>query len=144
MTPSSSRFSIRGKLRIRPAHREPSLFGFTSLAVLVIFAVPLVRADRTQLKPGVNMFSPAQDIAIGRKDAALAERQLPMLDDARVDAYLDALGEKLPEHAPGYPSPYQFRCVNDEGVNAFALPGGFIYIYRGTIEDADSEVHSRA
>ncbi|HYB61091.1 MAG TPA: M48 family metallopeptidase [Methylomirabilota bacterium] len=140
MTPRSSRFSIRNHVQVRPARRALRILGVTSLlAVLAVFAAPLVRADRTPLKPGVNMFSPQQDIAIGQKEAALAERQLPMLDDARVDAYLNALGEKLAGHAPGYPFPYQFRCVNDEAVNAFALPGGFIYIYRGTIEDADSE-----
>jgi predicted Zn-dependent protease len=139
MTPSSSRFSSGRNPQKRPSRRELAVFFTTSLAFLLLFAVPLVRADRTPLKPGMNMFSPAQDIAIGRKDAALAERQLPMLDDSRVDAYLNALGTKLAAHAPGYPFPYQFRCVNDEGVNAFALPGGFIYIYRGTIEDADSE-----
>jgi beta-barrel assembly-enhancing protease len=139
MTPSSSRFSLCRIVQTRLSRRELPAFFTTSLAVLALLAVPLVRADRTPLKPGMNMFSPAQDIAIGRKDAALAERQLPMLDDSRVDAYLNALGAKLIAHAPGYPFPYQFRCVNDEGVNAFALPGGFIYIYRGTIEDADSE-----
>ena len=139
MTPSSPRFSFRTNLNGRPARRDLSLYGLTSLTLLALFAVPLVRANRTLLKPGVNMFSPAQDIAIGRKDAALAERELPMLDDPRVEAYLNALGGKLIAHAPGYPFPYQFRCVNDEAVNAFALPGGFIYIYRGTIEDADSE-----
>lgn len=139
MTPSSSRFSSRRNRHTRPARCEHFPLGFASLILLALLAVPLVRADRTPLKPGVDMFTPAQDIDIGRKDAAIAERELPMLDDPMVDAYLDALGTKLAAHAPGYPFPYQFRCVNDEAVNAFALPGGFIYVYRGTIEDADSE-----
>jgi predicted Zn-dependent protease len=56
-----------------------------------------------------------------------------------VENYLDALGQKLAAQAPGYKYPYQYRCVNDENINAFALPGGFIYIDRGVIEAADNE-----
>lgn len=96
-------------------------------------------ADRTPLKPGIDVFSPRDDIEIGLRSSRVAEAQLPMLNDARVDDYLDALGKKLASHAPGYPFPYRFRCVNDESVNAFALPGGFIYVNRGAIEAADDE-----
>jgi len=139
MTSRPSRFSTRMPSQAGSARRQLPIIGITSLAALILAAVPLLRAGRTPLKPGANMFSPEQDVAIGRKEAALAEKQVPMLDDSRVDAYLNALGENLAGHAPGYLFPYQFRCVNDEAVNAFALPGGFIYIYRGTIEDAESE-----
>lgn len=97
------------------------------------------RADRTPLKPGINLFSPKDDIEIGGRNARTAEAQLPMLNDARVDEYLNALGKRLAAHTPGYSFPYQFRCVNDESVNAFALPGGYIYVDRGVIEAADDE-----
>ncbi|MGC1187031.1 MAG: M48 family metallopeptidase [Candidatus Acidiferrales bacterium] len=97
------------------------------------------RADRTPLKPGTDIFSPRDDIEIGLRSSRQAEAQLPMLNDPRVDNYLDALGKRLAAHAPGYPFPYQFRCVNDESVNAFALPGGFIYVDRGAIEAAHDE-----
>jgi len=102
--------------------------------ILVFLAAALAaRADRTPLKPGVNLFTPPQDIDIGLRSSRNAEAQLPMLNDPRVDDYLNALGKRLAAHAPGYPFPYQFRCVNDESVNAFALPGGFIFVDRGVI-----------
>ncbi len=101
--------------------------------------VPPGWAERTRLKPGVNLFTPEQDIELGKQNAAQAEKQLPMLNDARVDKYLNDLGQKLAAHAPGYKFPYQYKCVNEMAINAFALPGGFIYINRGTIEAADSE-----
>jgi predicted Zn-dependent protease len=97
------------------------------------------RADRTPLKPGTDIFSPRDDIEIGLRTSRQAEAQLPMLNDPRVDNYLDALGKQLAAHAPGYPFPYRFRCVNDESVNAFALPGGFIYVDRGVIEASHDE-----
>ena len=62
-----------------------------------------------------------------------------MLNNRRVDDYLNRLGKKLAAVAPGEKYPYQFKCVNDASINAFALPGGFLYINRGTIEAADNE-----
>lgn len=117
-----------------------SLAAPAAFAALVVFCGAIVaQADRTPLKPGVDLFSTRDDIEIGLRNARGAEKQLPMLDDPRVNDYLDALGKRLATHAPGYPFPYRFRCVNDESVNAFALPGGFIYVDRGVIEAADDE-----
>lgn len=112
----------------------------STLAALVVIAqaVPAA-ADRTRLKPGMNFFKPAQDIELGREAAAEAERQLPLLRDAGVNAYLNRLGRRLAAHVPGHDFPYQFKAINAGAINAFALPGGFIYINRGTIEAADNE-----
>jgi len=106
--------------------------------VLTVLACP-ARADRTRVRPGFDLFSTKQDIQLGEKYSAEMDRQLVLCGDARLDAYLNALGRKLAEHAPGATYPYRFKCVNDEEINAFALPGGFIYINRGAIEAADSE-----
>ena len=62
-----------------------------------------------------------------------------MLNDSRVDSYLNNLGQRLAAHAPGEKYPYAFQTVNDRGINAFALPGGHVYINRGVIEAADNE-----
>lgn len=118
---------------------------FRCRALGVVFAIALAAAqisrahDRTPLKPGWNLFTPEQDIQIGQQASARIGRQVLLLNDPRVDDYLDALGKRLASYAPGYKFPYQYRCVNDENINAFALPGGFIYINRGVIEAADDE-----
>src|SRR5262245_50615793 len=109
-----------------------------TLVVLLAVALPL-RADRTQMKPGFNLFSPQQDVEMGRQVAQDAERQLPMLNNRQAQAYIDSLGRRLAARAPGEKYPYQFKIVNDKAINAFALPGGFIYVNRGTIEAAKSE-----
>ena len=107
---------------------------------IVVAAIQFCWADeRTALKPGWNLFTPEQDIQIGKQSSARIGQQVLLLNDPRVDDYLDALGKKLAGYAPGYKYPYQYRCVNDENINAFALPGGFIYINRGVIEAADNE-----
>src|SRR5437773_421178 len=70
-----------------------------TLAFLLLFA-PLANAGRTKLKPGWNLFSPQQDVELGRKASQEAERQLPLLNDRRVDSYLNSLGRRLADRAP--------------------------------------------
>jgi Zn-dependent protease with chaperone function len=126
--------SYRGRVFCAGARQAVALVA----AVALVFA-PLAWAERTQLKPGWNLFSPAQDVQVGRDASRQAERQVPMLNDPRVDSYLNNLGRRLASHAPGYRFSYQYKCVNSREINAFALPGGFVYINRGVIEAADNE-----
>jgi len=106
-----------------------------------LFAVSGARADRTKLKPGMNAFTAQQDIQMGQKYAAEAEKQSPLCNDPKVDAYLTKLGHRLIEHLNtfGNEYPWEFHCVNDKAINAFALPGGFVFVNRGAIEAADYE-----
>jgi predicted Zn-dependent protease len=76
---------------------------------------------------------------VGRQVAYQAEQQLPLVYDSRVDDYLNTLGNRLAAHAPGPRFPYTYKMVDDRTINAFALPGGPVYINRGTIEAAESE-----
>jgi hypothetical protein len=95
--------------------------------------------NRTVLTPGWNMFSPEQDVELGQQASGEVAAQVLMLNNPRVDNYLSNLGQRLAVHAPGYDFPYAFTTVNDRGINAFALPGGHIYINRGVVEAADNE-----
>jgi len=97
---------------------------------------------RTKLKPGWNLFSPEQDVDMGREVSKEAESQLQILNDARANSYINALGRQLAAHAPGEKYPYQFKIVNDTAINAFALPGGFVYVNRGAIEAAITKAKS--
>ncbi len=109
------------------------------LLLLSFVTAPFAFAQRTRLKPGMNFFSPQQDVELGRQVSQDAEKKIVMLNNQRVDDYLDRLGKRLAGVAPGEKYPYQFKCVNDASINAFALPGGFLYVNRGTIEAADNE-----
>ena len=119
--------------------RHPRAQAFLSVTLAVLLAALPLLASRTQLKPGWNMYKPADDVEIGRGAAQEAEQQLPMLNNREVDDYLNRLGRRLAQHAPGHEYPYQFKAVNAGEINAFALPGGFLYLNRGTIEAAETE-----
>lgn len=135
---NTNNVSRRGPGCLRP-HGRGLQHKIVLAAVAVLVLAPLAWANRTLLKPGWNMFSPAQDVEVGQQTSRDAERQLPMLNNSRIDTYLNNLGRSLASHAPGEKYPYQFKGVNDRAINAFALPGGFLYINRGVIEAADNE-----
>lgn len=115
--------------------------GKTLLVSLCLLVAPCTRAQRTQFKPGWNLYSPQEDIRLGKQVAVDAEKQLPSCNDPKVDAYLSELGEKLIAKLPtgGVEYPFEFHCVNDKAINAFALPGGYVFVNRGAIEAADNE-----
>lgn len=114
---------------------------WAAVAALALVLAPMhtALAERTPLKPGWNMFTPAQDVQLGKEASQQVEKQVPLLNDRRVDDYLSRLGQRIASRAPGPKYPYQYKAVNDQGINAFALPGGPVYINRGIIEMADHE-----
>ncbi len=119
-----------------------SMHRVTRPVIMLAIALSLVAgvADgQTKINPGWNMFSAQQDVEIGAQSAAEAERQLPLLRDADVEGYVNRIGQKLAANAGGPQFQYRFRVVNASDINAFALPGGFIYLNRGIIENARNE-----
>lgn len=111
-------------------------------AIALMIALSLVAGvaeAQTKVNPGWNMFSAQQDVEIGAQSAAEAERQLPLVRDAEVDAYVNRIGQKLAANAGGPQFQYRFRVVNASDINAFALPGGFVYLNRGIIDNARNE-----
>jgi beta-barrel assembly-enhancing protease len=91
-------------------------------------------------KPCKNSYSFDQEVALGQQASAEIFRQMPILPESNpVAQYVEALGEKLAAQAPGERWPYHFYVANQADVNAFALPGGPIFINMGTLEAAETE-----
>jgi Zn-dependent protease with chaperone function len=110
------------------------------LAMLVVMPGVVAAGEQVRFKPGFNLFSPQQDVQVGREASAEVEKQLPLVQDAQVERYVSDLGRRLAALAPGNTDyPWTFKVVNSQDINAFALPGGFIYVNRGVLEAADSE-----
>src|SRR6187549_2393811 len=109
-----------------PKHHSAVLL--TAILCVALVAIVVAADSRTILKPGWNMFSPQQDVEVGQQVSPDAERQLRMLNNARVDTYVNDLGRRLATKATGEKYPYTFKVVNDRAINAFALPGGPIYV----------------
>jgi hypothetical protein len=116
---------------------------FASAAVV---AIPLSAAAQTRIEPHRNSFSPAQDVQLGRQAAAEIRQQLPMVHDGPTHAFIARIGERLVAEIPDdlrQPAfRYTFDVVNLKEINAFALPGGPMFLHRGMLEAArtDAEV----
>jgi len=90
--------------------------------------------------PCKNAFTVEQEQTEGAKFAAEVYKQMPVLpDSSSVSQYVRRLGMQLAAHAPGYKWPYNFHVVASSEINAFALPGGAMFVNLGTIQAAETE-----
>ncbi|MBI4479185.1 MAG: M48 family metalloprotease [Acidobacteria bacterium] len=94
---------------------------------------------RVEIKQGFNTFTPAQDIELGKEAAKEVEKEYPLVTDAQLNAYISRLGQGLARYAPGQRFPYNFHVVQNKDLNAFALPGGPVYIHTAIITAAENE-----
>ncbi|MEO8677846.1 MAG: M48 family metallopeptidase [Vicinamibacterales bacterium] len=112
-------------------------------AVLVLTLVATTAAAQTRITPPKNKYSPEEDVKIGREAAAEVRSQYPLITDSQITSYLDRLGRRLVESAPAeLRQPrfeYSFTPVNLKEINAFALPGGPMFVNRGMMDAATTE-----
>jgi Zn-dependent protease with chaperone function len=108
-------------------------------AALLLLAPPQLWA-RYAPHPCKNAFTEQQEITEGHKAAQEVYKQMPVLPDSDpVSQYVKQLGARLVQYTPGYKWPYNFHVVNVEDINAFALPGGSVFVNLGTIQAAETE-----
>ncbi len=79
-----------------------------------------------------------QEVELGRQNAAQINAQLPIVQDPAVANYIQDLGMSIASKTSRSNLDWHFYVVNTKQVNAFALPGGYVYVNRGLIESADS------
>lgn len=109
--------------------------GALSIAVASLPAQTTAR----RASPGFNLFTPAQDVEIGRSSALEAEKQLRLANDPAANRYLTRIVARLAAVAPGADYPYTVKLVDAPEINAFSLPGGPMYVNRGLMLAARNE-----
>lgn len=87
----------------------------------------------------INIISTEQEVALGSQFSAEVETEMAMYDDPVVQAYIDSLGQMLAAHSDRTEIEYHIKVVDTDDVNAFALPGGWLYVNRGLISTAENE-----
>ena len=111
---------------------------------LAILAAPLAAlAQGTRIEMPKNKYDKREDVQAGQQAVVEVERQLPILRDGEVENYVNDIGQRLVSSIPAEfqhsEFRYSFRVVNMRDINAFALPGGPMYVNRGMIEAARNE-----
>src|SRR5438067_10320344 len=115
-------------------------FKRAGLASVLLIASSLAQGPTT-FHPGFNFFSRQQDVQLGQESAAQVRRQMQIVKDPFLNDYVNRVGRKLantPEaRASGFP--FTFEVVADPSINAFALPGGPMFINTGLLKAVDNE-----
>src|SRR5215471_14318616 len=111
-----------------------------ALLLCLLLSAPEILSARVEPTTGSNMFTIDQEIQAGKEAVAQTNRQYPVLPDSNpVTQYIQQLARRLVQYAPGEKWPYEFHVVNQKEINAFALPGGPVFVNLGTIQAADNE-----
>ena len=87
----------------------------------------------------INIFTDAQEVQLGKQFSGEIEKEMQMYSDPIVTAYIDQLGQHLANHSQRQNITYHFKVVNTDVVNAFAVPGGYLYVNIGLIRAAENE-----
>ena len=118
-----------------------------ALAILLTGAPLLLAGCATNPATGksqLNFYSEAKEIEMGRQADAEISGQMGMLDDPEMQAYVSGIGLELAKKSERPGLPWSFKVMDDPMVNAFALPGGFVYVTRGILGHLSSEAELAA
>ena len=109
------------------------------LALTATLLLAQKQAKQTQVNIQKTSLTRDQELELGKQAAAEVERSMEVIHDARVEQWLNQIGQSLAKTPQANAYPYYFKLVNDESINAFALPGGPMYVHTGLIKAASNE-----
>lgn len=90
-------------------------------------------------KRQLNLVGKGQEVAMGRQGAEEVVQSIGVYDDADLNRYVNRVGQRLAATSERKDLPWTFQVVDDPSVNAFALPGGFIFVTRGLLAHLENE-----
>src|SRR5881398_450084 len=139
----SGKKGLRGVVRMRSFRFGRKAGWLSCLAAIAVVTSSLTAFAQTKISYHPNKYKPSDDVRVGRQAAAEAEQQFPLLRDSEVQSYVSSVGQRLVAAIPPeFQHPefqYYFKVVNASDINAFALPGGPMYVNRGMIQATHNE-----
>lgn len=112
------------------------------LTLLLLVSGLISCASRQPGQPfrqGFNLYSPEQDVELGRQAAAQVMRQVRVHPNRSVQEYVQQIGQRLVATPAATNYPFQFTVIDEKSINAFALPGGPVFVHSGLIRSAENE-----
>ena len=110
-----------------------------ALLILLAAAAGACSINPVSKLPEVTLITVEQEKKIGEEEAKKVEQEMGLLDDAALTSYVDAVGQRLVKESPRHDLPHQFHVVDMVEPNAFALPGGYVYVTRGLLALVNTE-----
>jgi len=96
-------------------------------------------AEQAQVKIQKTSMTRDQEVQLGKEAAASVEREMEVVKNPEIEKWLNEIGQRLAKAPEANAYPYYFKLVNDPSINAFALPGGPMYVHSGLLQAADTE-----
>ena len=109
------------------------------LIVALSLPIAMFSAKQAEVKVQKTSLSRDQEIQLGKEAAAQVEREQEVIHNAEIEHWLNQIGQSLAKTPQANAYPYYFKLVNDDSINAFALPGGPMYVHTGLLKAADGE-----
>jgi predicted Zn-dependent protease len=111
------------------------------IASLIAIGTPALGQHQHNFEPGFNLFSKQQDVQLGQESAAQVRKQMTVIQDPVLTEYVNRVGKRLTASRETQESgfPFTFEVVADPSINAFALPGGPMFINTGLLRAVDNE-----
>lgn len=130
--------SLLSRLLARPRLRTP-VWGATRLRPLLLLAFAACATNPVTGKRELSLISEGDEVAMGRQAAQDVRQSMGLVPDSALQRYVSSLGQRLAAKSERPGLPWQFGVVEDPMVNAFALPGGPVFITRGILSHMNSE-----
>jgi len=117
--------------------RKVVVFGAFAVALLplVLGGCATTGINRGQL----NIITTDEEVKMGKEMSVEVAKQYDVYDNAAITAYVQGVGNKVVQHCDRRDIDYHFAVIKKDEINAFALPGGYIYVYTGLMKDIDDE-----
>ena len=132
-----------GEIKKMTIGRDSSKGLSALLLAFAMFVMPLAALGQTRITLAKNKYSVSDDVRVGQQAAQQVHQQMPILSDGSVTSYVNRVGQSLVAAIPAeFQQPafrYTFEVVDARDINAFALPGGPMFVNRGMIEAARNE-----
>ena len=110
-----------------------------SLGVGSLGAADAKKSKQREVKVQKSSVSKDQEVELGKQAAAEVERELEVIKNPEIESWLNKIGQSLAKTPQANAYPYYFKLVNEDSINAFALPGGPMFVHTGLIKAADNE-----
>lgn len=108
-------------------------------AIITVLVLAACSTNPVTGKQEFLLMSAEQERALGAQAAQQVEQQIGLVRDVELNAYVSAIGQRLAKVSPRQDVEYRFHVANMPEPNAFALPGGYIYVSRGLLALTNSE-----
>ena len=112
--------------------------------LVIVFTIPFILfgekpARQADVKIQKTSLTRDQELQLGKEAAAQVEREMEVVQNPEIERWLNSIGQRLAKTPQANAYPYYFKLVNEDSINAFALPGGPMFVHTGLLKAADNE-----